>query len=109
MNGSDLTLGVVGCASDNLANKDMKPVNSDGSSATTTAGSIINLPIETLRTNISIIVRSENWSLYGDRSMIICAYLIENGAVSYFCNSTTASEAASAITYNGIIDEGGIE
>ena len=109
MNGSDLTLGVVGCASDNLANKDMKPINSDGSSATTTAGSIINLPIETLRTNISIIVRSENWSLYGDRSMIICAYLIENGAVSYICNSTTASEAASAVTYNGIIKEGGIE
>ncbi len=110
--GKDLILGAVSCASDNLINKDNKPIKADGTTAEVTIGNVISSEIEVEYTNVAIIVETDNWSKYADKPMILCAYILENEEVSYICSKYEASESATTITYNEIIakiDSGGDE
>ena len=45
---------------------------------------------------------SANWAAIADVNVILCAYVIEGEKVSYICGDTV-SEAAVAVTYNGIV------
>ena len=104
--GAEISLGVVACASDNLVNKDNKPINSDGTVAKVTAGVISNAIIDNERSNVAIIMRTNDWSKYADRGVIMCAYILENNTVSYICTEDTATSAAISVTYNEILKEG---
>ena len=99
----ELTFGVVACASDNLVNKDNKPINSDGYSAEVTSGNIVNSAIENIRSGITVKLQTTDWSNFADKNMILCAYIIENGNVGYICNKTAITAEGLPITYNQIV------
>lgn len=101
---TEISIGAVTCASDNLVNGDNKPINSDGSAAEVSAGRVVHSLIESERRNVSIILKTDDWTKYADKKIILCAYIIENGKVSYLCGNV-ASESAAATTYNEIIEE----
>ena len=102
--GTKINLGVVACASDSLVNADNKPVNSDGSVAQTTIGTIANQTISTTLTNVTIIMKTESWEKYADKNIIMCLYIIENEVVSY-ASGKELTEAAQPITYNQVLSE----
>ena len=102
--GTKINLGVVACASDSLVNLDNKPVNSDGSVAQTTIGTIANQTISTTLTNVTIIMKTESWEKYADKNIIMCLYIIENEVVSY-ASGKEITEAAQPITYNQVLSE----
>ena len=104
--GKEISLGFVFCASDNLVNKDNKPINGDGTKADVTIGRIVNGIIETERTNVSVIMRTNDWTKYANQNVIMCMYILENDTVSYVCNSQVASGVASTVTYNQIFEGG---
>ncbi len=109
---TEISIGAVTCASDNLVGKDNKPINNDGTTADVTDGKVICDLIEIERRNVSIILKTDDWTKYADEGMILCAYLIENGKVSYLCDKLTPTESAVTITYNEIIERvtgGGVQ
>ena len=106
--GKEIVLGVVSCASDNLVNGDNKPINADGTSADVISGKIVSSVIETKSTNVSVIMRTSDWTKYMDKNIIMCMYIIENGTVNYVCQKNTVTNTALSVTYNGI-SKGGSE
>ncbi len=101
--GKDLILGVVACASDNLVNQDNKPIKSNGLAAEVNKGKVVNNTIESTRKDVTVILETTDWSAYADKKMILCAYIIENGKVSYICNEEAVSDSGLTVTYNEII------
>ena len=104
--GTKIELGVVACASERLSNKDNKPINANGEAAEVTGGKIAIGKIDKDYPNVSIIMKTDSWEKYADLEIIMCMYVIENGSVSYACSSTL-TEAAVPITYNGVLSEQG--
>ena len=102
--GTKIELGVVACAAERLVNKDNKPINQDGTAAKLEAGNIATSKIDPAYTNVSIIMKTDNWEKYADLEIIMCMYVIENGSVSYACSSAL-TEASIPITYNGVLSE----
>ncbi len=94
-----IELGVVACASDNLVNKDNKPINSDGTTAKVTMGAVVSSKIDRAYSAVSVIMRTDNWEKYQDFDVIMCMYIIENGNV-WYVSSNALTEAATTVTYN---------
>ena len=94
-----IELGVVACASDNLVNKDNKPINSDGTTAKVTMGAVVSSKIDRAYSVVSVIMRTDNWEKYQDVDVIMCMYIIENGNV-WYVSSNALTEAATTVTYN---------
>ena len=101
MNNTEITIGVVAAGYDNLVNAG-KPIKPDGTGGETTSGRVISYVLEEGHCLVDIILTSSDWRVYMDRSIILCAFIIENQEVSYICQSGIAS-TASPITYSGII------
>ena len=102
-NETTVKFGVVNAGYDNLVNADGKPVNADGTAAEVSKGLVaIKAVEETAYTSFEIKMVSANWAAIADVNVILCAYVIEGEKVSYICGDT-ASEAAVAVTYNGIV------
>ena len=107
--GKEITLGVVSCASDNLVNKDNKPINPDGTNAEVSAGMVISNVIETESTNVAVIMRTSDWTKYANKNVIMCMYILENGTVNYVCQPKTVTNSALNITYSEILMGGSEE
>ena len=108
--GGDIILGIVACGSENLVNKDNKPINADGTLAEVSVGKIANQIIEVENPSVSLVMKSSDWSKYRDLGMILCMYLIEDSCVSYLCEEGYPSPSGLVITYNQIVSgEGGKE
>ena len=103
-----IDLGVVACASGNLTNADNNPINRDGTSASVNSGMVANSKVDKSFACVSIIMRTENWEKYANLEMIMCLYVIENDTV-WYASSEALTEAATTVTYNGILSEQGEE
>ena len=101
MNNTEITIGVVAAGYDNLINAG-KPIKPDGTGGETTSGRVISYVLEEGHSFVDLILNAPDWSSYMDRSIILCAFIIENQEVSYICQSGIAS-TASPITYSQII------
>ncbi len=102
--GVDVIFGLVACERDSLVNKDNKPIKSDATSAEVSSGKVLFHVMEANKQNSSIIIRSDDWSKQADLNVILCMYVIEDGAVTYLCDTEGFKDAALSVTYNQIMN-----
>ena len=80
-----------------------KPINSDGTAAKLESGRVVSYELETRARFVDIILQAKDWTAYGDKKTILCMYMIENGVVSYICDTDEITDAADYVTYNSLI------
>ncbi|MBQ8145366.1 MAG: metallophosphoesterase [Clostridia bacterium] len=101
MTGTEITLGLVASPYDALVNQG-KPINGDGTVGDTIGGRVINYVLDDKYMHVNLILKSEDWTQYGDRNVVLCAYIIEGDTVGYIC-SDEITDTASSITYNSLV------
>lgn len=102
MTETEITLGLVASPYDTLVNQG-KPINGDGTVGATTGGRVVSYVLDDKYMHVNLILKSEDWTQYGDHNVVLCAYIIEGGTVGYIC-SEEITDTASGITYNSLVN-----
>ena len=100
--GKTIDLGVVACASANLANGDNKPIKPNGNVAEVVSGKIAKSIVDSTMSNVILVVDAPDWRNYASLEMLLCMYVIEDERVSYLCDQV--EDSASPITYTQIVE-----
>ena len=101
VNGVTITLGMVAAGYDNVPGA--KPINSDGTATKLESGRVVSYQLKARARLVDIILHAKDWTAYGDKKTILCMYMIENGVVSYICDTDEITDTADYVTYNSLI------
>ena len=99
-----INIGMVAASKDTLIVPG-KPLNNDGTTSESTGGKIISYLFEDKCSFVDIILYSENWEIYKNREIILCAFILENNTVGYICDTEEITEIASYISFNQIMEQ----